>query len=298
MSENWLQETLDRLLDPENWGYRPGNAPSVEPAAFATLALLGHDRVAAGLKPVEWLVSAQRDDGRVCSTNDSDAPGWGTAMAVVAWDAAQRATGKDNFQPAMERGLKWLLSAVGKPLKVDKDMAHDGELIGWPWIGDTHSWLEPTAWSVLAFRAVGRGDEPRTAVGIKILHDRLLPSGGANYGNTIVLGHELLPHVQPTGLAALALAGVPDQSSGKLSAALKFLSAAIGAQTTAASLAYALIGLAAHEQSPTAAREWLANAATRAVGRGAWLPRVSLLAVAALGIEGPLVKIVRQRGAA
>ncbi len=298
MSDNWLTETLDRLPDREHWGYRPAQAPAVEPAAFAALALLGHGREAAAKGPLEWLVSAQRDGGRVCSTSESDAPGWGTAMAIVAWQTAQQATATATYQTPIERGLKWLLSSAGKPQNLHGQMAHDGELVGWPWIGDTHSWLEPTAWTVLAFRAVGRGNEPRIEVGIKILQDRLLPSGGANYGNTIVLGHELLPHVQPTGLALLTLAGVPDRSQGKLAAGLKFLRGSINAQTTAASLAYAAMGLAAHQQLPTDARSWLGTAASRAVGRGAWLPRVSLLALAALEAEGPLLKIVNRRGAA
>lgn len=302
MSEKWLTQTLDRLCQPDHWGYRPGQVPAVEPAALAALALMGHGREGPAQLPLQWLIKAQRTDGRVCSATDAEAPGWGTALAIVAWNAANRAQGKSDllaeYHAPIERGLEWLRQFSGKPVKSHGKFAHDGELIGWPWVGETHSWLEPTAWTVLAFRAVGRGHEPRIAVGLQILQDRLLPSGGANYGNTVVLGHELMPHVQPTGLAVLALAGVPDQSHGKLAGALRYLRESIGPQTTAASLAYAMLGLAAHHQMPAAARQWLGEVADRATGRGAWLPRVTLLALAALTDRCPLLNIINSRGAA
>ena len=48
--------------------------------------------------------------------------------------------------------------------------------------------------------------------GSAVLLDRQLPGGGLNYGNTYVLGQLMRPHVQPTGIALLALAGEADAS--------------------------------------------------------------------------------------
>ena len=77
----------------------------------------------------------------------------------------------------------------------------------WPWVLGTHSWIEPTAFNVLALKAAGRGEHPRTREAVRLLVDRLLPTGGCNYGNTTVLGQQLRPHLAPTGLVLLSLAG-------------------------------------------------------------------------------------------
>ena len=302
MSDSWLNNVLDRLRDSKQWGYRPDQDPAVEPAALAALTLMGHGRLEDASGPLNWLVKAQRPDGRVCSTMDSDAPGWGTSMSIVAWATADRTGAKpairESFQKPIDQAFGWLMKFAGKPTPRNPETGHDTELIGWPWIGSTHSWLEPTSWAVLAMKAAGRTNEPRYVDGLKLLFDRLLPSGGANYGNTIVLGQELLPHVQPTGLAVMALAGVPDQSGGRLPKALNFLQSVIGPRLTSASLAYAWLGLAAHRQMPAVASELLADAAEKSVGRGAWMPRVTMLTLAALGSDCPIFSVSKARGAA
>jgi hypothetical protein len=132
-------------------------------------------------------------------------------------------------------------------------------LIGWSWAADTHSWLEPTCMFVMGLRAAGFGEHKRVREGVRLIVDRLLPDGGANYGNTIVLGQPLVAHVQPTGLALLALGGeeVTDDRIGK---SLNYLTRSIGPQTAAPSLALACLGLAAHGRRPAAADEWIAAA--------------------------------------
>jgi hypothetical protein len=138
-------------------------------------------------------------------------------------------------------------------------MGHDTMLIGWPWVDGTHSWLEPTAFAVLALKSAGHKDHPRTREAVRLIIDRMLPDGGANYGNTIVLGQPLLPHVQPTGLAMLALAGenLPDPRIGK---SLDYLQRSIEPQTAPASLSYACLGLAAHGRIVDDSDDWVSEA--------------------------------------
>ena len=72
---------------------------------------------------------------------------------------------------------------------------------------ENRAWLEPTAMALLALKHTGHDAHVRAREAVDLLHDRLLPNGGSNYGNTFVFGQELRPHVQPTGLALLALTG-------------------------------------------------------------------------------------------
>ncbi len=164
---------------------------------------------------------------------------------------------------------------------------------GWPWVEGTHSWIEPTAFSLLALKAVGQGAHPRAREAVRLLIDRILPEGGCNYGNTSVLGQMLRPHLEPTGVTLLALAGEEDPD-GRISRSLDYALGAVGPETTAASLGYGLIGLAAHGRVPKQLDDWLAQAAERTRRRETPWPRLSLLALAALGDSCPLVRLARQ----
>jgi hypothetical protein len=162
----------------------------------------------------------------------------------------------------IRRAIDWLLRTEGTKLP-PRGEGHDSQLVGWPWVADTHSWIEPTALAVLALKATGHGSHPRTREAVRLLIDRLLPEGGCNYGNTVVLGQQLAPHVQPTGLTLLALAGERDPS-GRIERSVEYLTRVLDEQTAPASLSYGLLGMAAHGAECCLAEEWLAGAAQRA----------------------------------
>jgi hypothetical protein len=115
-----------------------------------------------------------------------------------------------------------------------------------------------------------------------MLIDRQLPGGGCNYGNTRVLGQLLRPHVQPTGIALLALAGEPDEG-GRIARSVAWLRRSLGPQTTAASLAWGLIGLNAHSVQTPEAEGLLKNASDRVMRRDRSHHKLALLALAAQG---------------
>jgi hypothetical protein len=140
---------------------------------------------------------------------------------------------------------------------------------------------------VRSLKAAGHNNHPRTREAIKLLVDRQLPSGGCNYGNTEVMGQALLPHVQPTGLAMLALAGESDEQ-GRMERSLAYLRQTLSARTTTASLCWGVLGLSAHDQRPADADLWLESAYGRTMRRDRSPYKLALLAVAASSTKGTL----------
>jgi hypothetical protein len=86
---------------------------------------------------------------------------------------------------------------------------HDTTIIGWPWIDRTFSWVEPTAWCMLALkRAARRGTptaEARVAEAERLIVNRACESGGWNYGTSYTLGQDLRAYVPTTALALIAM---------------------------------------------------------------------------------------------
>ncbi|MBS0207469.1 MAG: hypothetical protein JSS27_00810 [Planctomycetes bacterium] len=288
----WLTNTLDELAHVEEFSYTPGGVASAEPAAWAALALAAHDRTDAALRAARQLARLQNVDGSVGISADQNNPYWPTPMAMCAWHALKRHAAEE-FQPLIDRAQAWLLVAHGKSLDQAEFLGHNTRLIGWAWVEGTHSWVEPTAFAVLALKAAGLHDHARTREAVELLVDRLLPEGGTNYGNTFVLGQELRPHVEPTGLVLLALRNEAD-ASGRLTRTVDYEVQTISSHTTAASLSYALLGLAAWQRTPAEADAWLAAAAERTRRRPGALPRLAMLAQAARGAAAPLVQIAQE----
>jgi hypothetical protein len=279
----WINNILEGLAAEASWSYRTGGTLAAEPLALAALALAGHGRTADAQRACQRLTSLAGDDGSVGPELGEPAPGWPTGWAVLAWTADANKTP----DPFLKRGGAWLLASGGETSPRDADIGHDSSLRGWPWVQGTHSWIEPTAVNVLALKATGRNEHPRTREAVRLLIDRLLPEGGCNYGNTTVLGQTLRPHPEPSGLALAALAGESD-ASGRIERTIAYLEQTLNRQTTSMSLAYSLIGLAAHDRTPRAAEAWLESAAGRG-GREAAPYKRALVALAALEGECPLV---------
>lgn len=289
---NWLQTALGLLSTHEGWRYAPQGPLACEPAALAALALAGHGHYDQACAACEWLAERQGQDGSVGVLADRAAPGWPTGWAILAWQAWESGTQEQRFRQPIDRAVAFLLDWRGKSLPRTPEMGHNSLLEGWPWVENTHSWSEPTAVNVLALRVAGRGQHPRVREGVALLVDRLLKRGGCNYGNTVVLGQELRPHVQPTGIVLLALAklGLADP---RVAATVKWLSAAVHERLAAGPLACALMGLAAHGQLPRGWLSWLPGAAERVMSRPWGRQALPLLVLAALGERSPLISLLK-----
>ena len=272
---SWIDSILDTLSKQPAIGYLQGGAVAAEPTAIAALALLVQGRVEAARRAVAELAKMQGASGAVGIRAGEDAPGWPTSLAIVAWSKVAAA----GYAAHISRGASWLLANRGEVIARTPEFGHNTQLVGWAYAEQTHSWVEPTALAVLALKAAGRSSDPAAREGVAVLLDRQLPGGGLNYGNTYVLGQLIRPHVQPTGIALVALAGEQD-SSGRLAKSAAWLRRSIGPETTPQSLAWALLGLRAQGALPSQADEWLANAAGQSVTNTF---KLALLALAAKG---------------
>jgi hypothetical protein len=266
---------IERLRNTDRCSYSADRAWAAEPTALACLALTAHGENTAALRLARQLADVQLQNGSVTANSESDSPGWTTSLAILAWLACE------DFDTNIDRAIDWALATHGKPAPMNPQIGHDPTILGWSWAAETHAWMEPTCMFVIALKAAGLGDHPRTREGVRLVTDRLLPTGGSNFGSTLVLGQATLPQVQSTGLAMLALAGeaITDPRVAK---SLQYLEASLNPATTTASLSYGLLGLTAHNRRPPHAEAWLAGALERELTRGASAYKLALLALAGI----------------
>lgn len=207
-----LTQVIEMLASLPVAAYLPGDPAAAEPAALAALALIEAGEFDAGYRHASWLGRTQAHAGSVGVFADQGAPAWSTGLAVLAWIHWGRRSGCAEFQPHVDRAVEWILSSRGVTQPSTPELGHDPTLNGWSWAEGTHAWVEPSGFQILALKGAGFGDHARVREGVRLLLDRQLPEGGCNYGNTFVLGQKLLPHIQPTAIAMLALWGEPEDS--------------------------------------------------------------------------------------
>ena len=274
----WIDQTLEQLADRGAIGYGAEDKPASEPTALAALALFVHERIDPALKAAVWLADIQHNSGMVGVRAGEESPGWPTSLAITAWTAVN----PSKFRRNVDKGIEWLLANRGQTTQQSADFGHNTELIGWSYAEQTHSWVEPTAFAVLALKAAGKGECAAVQEGVSILFDRQLPGGGLNYGNTYVLGQLIRSHVQPTGIGMMALAGEPDRD-GRIAKSIAWLKRNIGPGTTPQSLAWGLLGLRAHGADLSNTPHWLDQVAARVNSRDRSPYKLALLTLAAKG---------------
>jgi hypothetical protein len=283
--------SLEELAAREHIGYAAEGPTASEPTALAALALLASDRPSASKPACEWLVQHQNADGSVGVTQDQAEPCWPTSLAILAWETAvQRKArpGVEALRPAVRSALGWLMSIKGEALRRNPQFGHDTTLVGWPWVVGTHSWMEPTAFAVLAFRATGNSAHARCTEAVRLLIDRQLSTGGANYGNTFVLGQELLPHTLPSAISLLALANL-GLTDARVVTSLFWLTRAVEHERGTPSLCFGLLALAAHNRPHSKTADLIAAAEERLARRQLSGYQLALLAHAQLGNRSPLI---------
>ncbi len=297
----WTACAVDELLRSRHrcggWGYRSDLDPSVEATALACLGIWSCRALTqqtAAREAVErgarWLRSLQAADGSLGITSKLPNPGWATPHAVLIWNALAA------YAPARQRATAWLLEQKGTTLTPETAYlgaaaGHDATLVGWPWVADTHSWIEPTAMAILALQSERLGDHPRVAEGVRLILNRALREGGWNYGNTSVFGRQLRPQPGPTGLALLALASQARPARPKaVDPAIAYLLRTLPAVRAPLSLAWGVLGLRAWNACPVETPDWLADSFTRQAGRRDAITGLSLLLLA----QGNNVLITRK----
>jgi len=247
-----VQNIQDRYL-PEggfsmyvNKSYRP------DATAWAIMAMKAcHGDQAMTTAACQQLARSQLSDGRVPIIKDHPKSYWPTSLAILAWKTI------DGFEREKELATKFLLKTTGEHWSKQKDspLAHDTSVKGWPWIENTHSWIEPTSMAILALKVCGYFQDGRVSEAKKMIMDRQLESGGWNYGNTRVFGVMLRPGPVCTGHALSALAGLTELKHVKLS--LEYLHRQIKWLKTPLSLSWAVYGLTAWSYGSPNVRRWI-----------------------------------------
>jgi hypothetical protein len=248
-----LDELMRRQLPSGGWATSTtSKQATLEPACLAALALgLQSD---AAHRVQDFLLRVQNGNGSWPAFEGDDPDGsWVTSLAMIAL--------RDYVPgiPARLRGFHWLLKFAGKESNwfwkwkfrtTDRHVRFNPEKYGWPWFPDTVSWVVPTSFAILALNQVpcscgdlGRAPH-RVTLGIEMLMDRACPSGGWNAGNGVVYGAPLLPHLDDTGIALLALS--ERKEVPLVQSAVRWLENTVRELRFPWSLAWTILALAAH----------------------------------------------------
>ena len=197
------------------WGAVRGRQSNTETTALATLALtrLGPAEHACAERGAAWLKQRQLSDGSWPLTATMTMSSWTTSLAVIC-------LASHDAQDSVRRGAEWLLGHRGNGLGLFAALLYrfmpdrvptrlDPELKGWSWTPNEFSWVEPTAYALIALKKVRGHRDGRSAETIgeaeRMLYDRACSDGGWNYGNSTAYGVSLTPYLETTALALLAL---------------------------------------------------------------------------------------------
>jgi hypothetical protein len=195
-----LEQVLIRARNADGgWAYHPGKTSRLEATCWALLAL--GERAAKPRVLENW----PEADGLLLERRGG-APNYAFhALALLTLSA---------LHVTHERGNSAMVGALqrvgGEALPPSTINRQDNSLRGWSWIAGTFSWVEPTAWCLLALKRSARAggvpvDSGRIDIAERLLVDRCCKPGGWNYGNSNMLGQDLRPFVPPTALALLAM---------------------------------------------------------------------------------------------
>jgi hypothetical protein len=215
---------LDHLRTASNadggWPYFRGKASRLEPTCWAVLALRAAGGTAEDASKIDAalrrLESWQQANGLI-SELPSAPPNLafnGLAAIVILATLAPESVSNRRTDDVARRLLAGINETKGVRLEQSTDSRQDARLVGWPWIAGTFSWVEPTAWCLLALKKAsltrgGAAGVSRVAEAERMLADRCGTSGGWNVGSTNILGREVWPFVPTTSVGLLALQDRP-----------------------------------------------------------------------------------------
>ena len=244
-----LREFLLRVRNADGgWGYQPGKSSRLEPTCWATLAL-GSTLAPNALD--QW----PSVDGLLLERRGGT-PNYafqGLALIVLRALHLEHAAGNRTLLAALQR-------VKGDALPASTINRQDNSLQAWSWIDGTFSWVEPTAWCLLALKQWSAvpgavGDRDRIVVAERMLVDRCCAEGGWNYGNANMLGQELKPFVPTTALTLLSLQD--RQSLPAVGRSVAFLEREGTSERSGTALALALMALRAYGRATPAVRDAL-----------------------------------------
>ena len=242
------------------WGFQAGGQSRAEPTSWAARALRDSDKEFR--KAVAFLQSKQHSDGSWPACEEMNGGSWVTSLACAALG------GDSQSSKNVAAGLQWLCDDYPRDsspwrrflqrLRPQSRVAMNDSYRGWGWTPRTSSWVEPTAFALMALRGASSqylpgGAAERRASAIALLYDRMCPGGGWNCGNPRVYGVDGEALVLSTCWALLALRDPPEKPGRPLS--LGWLQKAFEKIESAGSLAVARMTLENYGIEPPQAKQ-------------------------------------------
>jgi hypothetical protein len=222
------------------WGFMAGDQSRVESTCWVIKALTAvadakradEETVHRGL---DFLTRAQLPDGSWPAVQEKKTGCWVTSLAC--WVLA--GLHDEQYAKAIEAGLRWVCDdwpqdstwwrrTIRKLSSASKVGKQNDASRGWGWTPATSSWVEPTAFALLALEwqapassiaDFGREAKKRRKLGEALLYDRMCPGGGWNCGSPEDYGVPGEPMVIPTTWALLSLRHHPERRENKESLA-------------------------------------------------------------------------------
>ena len=270
-AHRWLSGAQNR---DGGWGYQRGNLSRLEPTCWALLAL-GSDVDTGAL--TRW---PTRDGLLLERTGGS--PNYAFhGVGLLTLRALQIEHVETNASAVMA-----LQRVKGDALPASRINRQDNSLQAWSWIADTFSWVEPTAWCLLALKQWARAgqsiDHGRVETAERLLVDRCCAAGGWNYGNANMLNQELKAFVPTTALALLSLQDRP--ALPEVVRSLDFLESHATEERSGTALSLALMALTAFQRPTAAVRDVLIDQLATTVSLGK--PSAVAMSLYALNHEG------------
>jgi hypothetical protein len=166
------------------------------------------------LRGVLWLAQHQNPDGGLRLNDVTSGGSWTTALAIIALGAFP------EHQTAVLNAARWLLRQEGSKPEILAEILLfltgkrgvnelNQDLVGWPWVPNSFSWVEPTSYALIALKKVRRlltdSAAERIRAGEAMIYDRMCKGGGWHYGNSRVLDYALWPYPDITAIALIAL---------------------------------------------------------------------------------------------
>jgi hypothetical protein len=242
-----------RQLVPGGWSFASSQQASIEATCLAAFALADEPLANAGAS-TQFLLKSQFADGCWPAFEGDSEGSWTTALSLCYLN------GMTDFASARERAYRWLIEERGREAHwfwrwkfktTDRNVCFDPDKYGWPWVSGSASWVIPTAFSVIAikqFTVCNRSElsEERIRLGVEMLLDRACASGGWNSGNSVVYGVPLLPHIEATAIALLALQD--EERTPVIRRGLAWLKQRSATIESVESLAWSILSLFAYQE--------------------------------------------------
>ncbi len=292
-----IKAAVDSLLVAQNsdggWGWTKERSSNTECSSLALLALaaLNDDTQATAIsRGLDWLIRRQNEQGSWALSESLTVPSWSTALAMLAlnrWSkyhpqvvkAGKWALTEEGKKPGLLANLLVALSFQKKPVTLNED------LVGWPWMLGTFSWVEPTSYFLTVLKQIrrylaGTNVDERIKQGESMIYDRMCVGGGWNYGNSIVYGEKLWPYADITAVALIALQNHRDAMENRVSFAA--LHKMVKDENSGLALSWSAICYEIYGEDPDYLRKLLMNgfAATGFLGE------IKVLALYILALAG------------